>query len=147
MKYWGFLAAKLVVAGALACAIGWGIARVYPQTEPFMLGISEGQFAPRLAVTFVMFLYFLFCLGLLYAVIMDQRYRCRTCLRRLRMPIAKGSWTHILLHGPPRTEYICPYGHGTLKVQILQLGGPHPPDWQPHEDMWKELFSVKESDK
>ncbi len=60
------------------------------------------------------------------------------------MPVARGSWTHILL-GPPRTEYICPYGHGTLKVPELQIGGPHPPDWQAHEDIWKELFSTEET--
>lgn len=146
MKYWGYLAAKLIAAGTLAYAVEYAIAAGLPQASLSMLGIRPQQFAPDLLTTFVMFLYFLFCLGLLWAVIADQRLRCRTCLRRLRMPIAKGSWTHILL-GPPRTEYICPYGHGTLKVPELQVGGPHPPDWQPHEDMWKELFTAKESDK
>jgi hypothetical protein len=143
MKYWGYLAAKLVLAAGIAFGIGWAIQALIPQAS--MLGIRPDQFAPDLVTTFVMFLYFLFCLGLLYAVILDQRYRCRTCLRRLRMPIAKGSWRHVLL-GPPHTEYICLYGHGTLKVPELQVGGPHGADWQPHEDIWKELFSVKESD-
>jgi hypothetical protein len=146
MKYWGYLAAKLAVAAGVAYGAGAAISAWFPQASPSMLGIRTGQMAPDLTVTFVMFLYFMLCLGLLYVAILDQRYRCRTCLRRLRMPIAKGSWTHILL-GPPRTEYICPYGHGTLKVHDLHVGGPYAPDWQPHEDMWKELFSVKESDK
>jgi hypothetical protein len=146
MKYWGFLAVKLAIAGAVAYG-GWRAIAVWvPGAQPSMLGIQEGQFAPKLATTFLMFSYFMLCLGMLYGVILDQRYRCRTCLRRLRMPIATGSWTHVLL-APPRTEYICPYGHGTLKVPELQIGGAHSPDWQPHEDMWKELFSVKESDK
>ena len=146
MKYWGFLVAKLALAGGMAYVAGLGLQAWRPEASPFMLGIRPHQFAPDLVTTFAVFFYFMFCLGMLYVAILDQRYRCRTCLRRLRMPIAKGSWTHILL-GPPRTEYICPYGHGTLKVPELQIGGPHAPDWQPHEDMWKELFSVKDSEK
>jgi hypothetical protein len=88
--------------------------------------------------------YSLLCAGLVYLVILDQRYRCRICLRRLRMPVSTGSWTHILLFGPPRTEYICVYGHGTLKVPDLQITGPEPVDWQPHEDIWKELATLGE---
>ena len=61
-------------------------------------------------------------MGVIWLAICDQRYRCRTCLRRLRMPILTGDWTHILL-GPPRTEYICPFGHGTLKVDEVQITG------------------------
>ena len=98
------------------------------------------------AYTFVMLGWFLFCTGLLYGAILDTRYRCRTCLRRLRMPIKTGSWSHVLL-GPSKTEYICPYGHGTLKVFEIQSSGPHPPDWQAHDDIWKELFSPEESKK
>ena len=47
--------------------------------------------------------------------IWDQRYRCRVCLRRLRMPVETGSWSRMLQFGRPRIEYICPYGHGTLR--------------------------------
>lgn len=102
--------------------------------------------AQDFAYTFTMLLFTLFAVGLTWAVAWDQRYRCRTCLRRLRMPIQTGSWTHVLL-GAPRTEYICPYGHGTLKVDDLQITGHLEPDWQPHADMWKELFSLEESKK
>jgi hypothetical protein len=143
MKYWGYLAAKLLAAAGVAYAVLWAIHEIFPPEHPLMLNKMSRDFN----LTFVMLLFFLFCLGLLYFVILDQRYRCRTCLRRLRMPIAKGSWTHVLL-GPPRTEYICPYGHGTLRVPDLQVGGPHLPDWQKHdEDIWKELFPVEESKK
>jgi hypothetical protein len=137
MKYWGYLAAKLAAGAGLAYAIAWAIYYCYlPQ--------SADAFAYDLTFRLLMLGHFLLCLGLLYIVVRDQRYRCRTCLRRLRMPIARGSWTHILL-GPPRTEYICPYGHGTLNVSELHIGGPHPPDWQEHEDIWKELFSNQET--
>jgi hypothetical protein len=143
MKFWGYLAAKLLV-GAIGCAlIGIAFQPLLPKSGMSLRGASTEPFVHDLTYTLVMLGYFLFCLGVAYIIIQDQRLRCRTCVRKLRMPIAKGSWTHILL-SPPRTEYICPYGHGTLKVPELQLGGPHPNDWEPHEDMWKELFSVEE---
>jgi hypothetical protein len=145
MKFWGFLVAKLVAGLAVADGIGWAIHYWYPVPEPFLMGVRPDPFGHDLPYTFAMLGYFLFCLGLLYLIIRDQRYRCRTCLRRLRMPVATGSWTHVLF-GPPRTEYICPYGHGTLKVPELQITGAQAPDWEKHdEDIWKELFSTEES--
>ena len=53
--------------------------------------------------------------------------------------------THVLL-GAPRTEYICPYGHGTLQVAELQITGHQEPDWHKHDDMWKELIAIEESE-
>jgi hypothetical protein len=154
MKYWGYLAAKLAATGAILYGLHWVIVRTFPQPEPFSfqmahkerLYVPNDPFAHDLGYTFTMLLYTLFAAGLLWAVIWDQRYRCRTCLRRLRMPILTGSWTHILL-GRPRTEYICPFGHGTLKVEELQITGHQEPDWEPHEDIWKELYSLEESKK
>lgn len=143
MKYWGFLAAKLTVGSAVAIAVAWSLRRWYPMPAP-VFGERTDPFGRDLTYTFVMLAYFLFCLGLVSLIVRDQRLRCRACLRRLRMPIATGSWNHVLF-GPPRMEYICPYGHGTLKVAELQITGPHPPDWQAHEDMWRELFSAGES--
>lgn len=147
MKYWGFLAAKIAGGMGVAYAVGWLLHMVYPVPRPFIRGVRQDPFAHDLWYTFAMLGYFLFCLGLLYVIIWDQRFRCRTCLRRLRMPIATGSWTHVLL-GPPRREYICPFGHGTLKISELQITGPHPPDWERHsDDIWAELFPAEESSK
>ena len=144
MKYWGYLAAKLVLAGVLLYGLKKLIVAVIPRPKP-LYTVAE-PFGHDLGYTFIMLLYSLVCVGVLWSVIWDQRYRCRTCLRRLRMPILTGSWTHILL-GRPRTEYICPFGHGTLKVDELQLTGMEQPDWQPHQDMWKELVSLEEPKK
>jgi hypothetical protein len=144
MKYWGYLAAKLAAGAAIAYGVDWAIHWWYPDPGLFVRNEPPDPFTQYLAYMFTMLAYFLFCAGLLYLIIADQRYRCRTCLRRLRMPVARGSWTHLLL-GPPSTEYICTYGHGTLKVPELQVGGPHPPDWQAHEDIWKELFPAGET--
>jgi len=149
MRYWGFLAAKLAAAGAILYGLRWTILRVVPLPEPFSFPMAQQEryyvpndpFAHDLGYTFLMMLYTLSAAGLLWIILWDQRYRCRTCLRRLRMPVLVGSWTHILL-GRPRTEYICLYGHGTLKVEELQSTGHSEPDWQPHDDIWKELYAL-----
>jgi hypothetical protein len=153
MKYWGFLLAKLIAAALLIWGTWFtiGLLMGRPIKIYGRYGIVEQQLSPfthDLGYTVVMMLFFTFCAGLLYAIIWDQRYRCRTCLRRLRMPIAAGSWPNMLLIGQPRMEYICVYGHGTLKVPEVQITGPNGPDWQPHDDdIWKELESLEESKK
>jgi hypothetical protein len=53
------------------------------------------------------------------------------------MPISTGRYAQMLLFGRPHTEYICTYGHGTLKVPDLHIGGHQPTNWEPHEDIWK----------
>jgi hypothetical protein len=145
MRYWGYLIAKLCAIAALAYFGAAFLGAAYPAPQPFLY-VRQRPFAHDLTYTFVMLGWFLFCMALLYAAILDTRYRCRTCLRRLRMPIKTGSWSHVLL-GPSKTEYICTYGHGTLKVFEIQSSGPHPPDWQAHDDIWKELFSSEETRK
>jgi hypothetical protein len=75
----------------------------------------------------------------MYFIVQDQKLRCRTCNRKLRMPIAVGSWASMLRFGRPHMEYICPFGHGTLKVPELQITGKEPVAWDEHEDMWREL--------
>jgi hypothetical protein len=58
------------------------------------------------------------------------------------MPVASGSWGNMVTFGRPHTEWICPFGHGTLSVEELQITGSQPADWQPHDDnIWKELES------
>lgn len=145
MKYWGYLAVKIAAALGILIVLERMIALQFPPLKPFHQGgpIPATRY---LTYTIVMLGFWLFASGLGWLIVWDQRYRCRTCLRRLRMPIQMGSWNHLLLDAP-RTEYICPYGHGTLRVDEFQLTGHHEPDWQPHEDMWKELFSLEDAKK
>lgn len=144
MKYWAYLVAKLVVAGVFLFGLRWTLVSILPAPKPYF-NLNE-PFGHDLVYTLGMFLYALIVAGVVWVAIWDQRYRCRSCLRRLRMPILTGDWTHILL-GRPRTEYICPFGHGTLKVEEVQITGHQGPDWQPNEDMWKELVALDESKK
>jgi hypothetical protein len=144
MRYWSYLFAKLVAAAGIL----WGTRRlmtaVMSAPETFMHVRLGDPFVTDLGYTFIMLLFWLFGTGLLWLIVLDQRYRCRACLRRLRMPVHTGSWTHVLF-GAPKTEYICLYGHGTLKVDELQITGHQTPDWKPNEDIWKELYSLEET--
>ncbi|NDJ15608.1 MAG: hypothetical protein EBY17_31300 [Acidobacteriia bacterium] len=137
MRYWGYLALKLGAAGALLYGAGRVLFGLLPPPPP-VRHIDLDPFGTDLRFTVLVMIYTILSAGVLWAILLDHRYRCRTCLCRLRMPLLTGSWTHVLI-GRPRTEYICPYGHGTLKVEELQSTGLTEPDWQPHEDMWKEL--------
>ena len=142
MRYWAYLLAKLAVAGAVLYGIWFVIHAQWPRPQSAIYG---DPFAHDLGYTTVMMVFSLLCSGVLYLIIRDQRYRCRTCLRKLRMPVSAGSWPNMLLFGQPRTEYICLYGHGTLKVPELKITKTTP-DWEPHDDdIWKELESLEAS--
>jgi hypothetical protein len=138
MRYWGYLAAKLAGASLLLYGVAASILAFLPQPA-LIRGQAVQPFGTNLGYTVGIMFYTVASAMLLLMIVWDHRYRCRTCLRRLRMPLATGSWTQVLL-SRPRTEYICPYGHGTLKVEELQITGHAEPDWQANEDMWKELL-------
>jgi hypothetical protein len=143
MRYWGLLVAKLVVSGLLLGGIWFGITLLLPPPH-----LYRGQFLGfDLPWTLAAGLVFLISCGLVYLSILDQRYRCRVCARRLRMPITSGSWGQMLQLGRPRIEYICPYGHGTLKVAELQISGMEPAEWKKHGDIWEELLSADKEEK
>ena len=148
MSYWGYLVAKLAAAWAVLWAVGRGLGWLLPKTSTIYWNSHQDPFAHDLAYTTAMMVYFLVGVGLIYLVIWDQRYRCRTCVRRLRMPVFAGSWPNMFLKGQPRREYICIYGHGTLKVPEVELTGPKKNRWQRHdEDIWKELEALSAGDR
>ncbi|MGP8246086.1 MAG: hypothetical protein ACLQVN_16400 [Bryobacteraceae bacterium] len=110
-----------------------------PAEEARLLApLSHG--GDRLLCNLALMGWFLLAAGVGYLIVWDQRYRCRTCLRRLRMPVETGSWGQMLQFGRPRIEYICVYGHGTLRAEELQISGREQPEWTPNsDDYWREL--------
>ncbi|SPE28264.1 conserved hypothetical protein [Candidatus Sulfopaludibacter sp. SbA3] len=145
MRYWAYFSAKMVVAGGAL----YGLLVLVSRNLPKEIKINEYDAFRngwlRLGYNVVFMAWFLLAAGALYLIIRDQRYRCRVCLRRLRMPIETGSWGQMLQLGRPRTEYICPYGHGTLTAEELQISGLANPEWTPHSnDMWDELYAASE---
>jgi hypothetical protein len=142
MRYWLYLAAKLIISAAVVLGLEIGVRNLFPAYELTPFGPITNLFLHDMFYTFVVFGVWLVGAGLFYLVIWDQRRRCRTCLRRLMMPVNSGSWGNMLRLGRPMTEYICPFGHGTLQIDELQITGKNSPYWQPHGDnIWKELES------
>ena len=142
MRYWAYFAAKLAVAAGALYGVLVLIGSFFPKEsqDPYS---PLGEGTTKLAINVAFMGWFLLCAGVLYLIVRDQRYRCRVCLRRLRMPIETGSWGKMLQFGRPRIEYICPYGHGTLKAEELQISGLANPEWTPHsDDIWDELAAA-----
>ena len=156
VRYWTYFGGKIAVAAGclygLLALLNWA----WPPEWMFFPGTRVGQtiiyrsarFGWDLGYTFVVLLWFLCCAATLYFIVWDQRYRCRVCLRHLRMPIETGSWSRMLLFGRPRIEYICLYGHGTLKEDEF-VGDAEWAlvEWTRHsDDIWDELCAAsKES--
>jgi len=145
MRYWGFFAGKLGIAGAVSYGMLKAI-NAYWSSPLWFYGVRMPRFGVDLAFTTAVGVWFLLSIGLLYVCVWDQRYRCRVCLRRLRMPIETGSWDRMLQLGRPRIEYICPYGHGTLKEEELQISGIDNAEWTKSGDMWEELCAAASKD-
>jgi hypothetical protein len=139
MRYWGYLLGKLVAAAGFLYGLLLLLNRLWPP-EPHFYSYAPARFGYNLGYTLAVLVWFLICTGVLYIVIWDQRYRCRVCLRRLMMPVETGSWSRMLQFGRPRIEYICPYGHGTLREEELQISGLENPEWKAHSgDLWEDL--------
>jgi hypothetical protein len=139
MRYWAYLAGKVVVAAAplYGLLILLGKAFPAPPKEDWPRLHNMGN---ELAGGLAMLGWFLLCAGILYVIVWDQRRRCRVCLRRLRMPIETGSRGYMLQLGRPRIESICTYGHGTLTEDAPQVAGLTNAEWTPHsDDIWDEL--------
>lgn len=134
MKYWAYLFAKLLVATGMIVGL-WALIRAHVPRQ----SDDVTDLWPAMIYSICAYGLWLFGAGLMYLIAHDQRYRCRTCLHKLCMPIARGSWDRMLQFGRPHMEYICPYGHGTLKVPELQITGKEPIAWDENQDMWKEL--------
>jgi hypothetical protein len=128
MRWWLLLSAKALLVLALHLGGILVMNRVFPgDTLGLDLQYSFWIFALDMA---------LFVLG--YFLWMDQRYRCRTCLRRLRSPIATGSFGKATIFHPPQLEWICLYGHGTMAEPTAPLSSPRSMHWQAHdENFWR----------
>ena len=146
MRYWAYFAAKLTAAAAPLYGLLALLAVLFPgkpQNAPDIWALQTS--AQTLLCNLALLGWFLLASGTVYVIIWDQRRRCRVCLRRLRMPVLTGSWSRMLQFGRPRIEYICPYGHGTLKQEELQISGLQTPEWASSEDLWEDLCAASKA--
>jgi hypothetical protein len=144
MKYWLYFAAKLLLGAGAVYGLQTALISFYPQAPAPLarFGPAPPLFLHDMLFTFATLGVWLIGAAMLFAIFWDQRRRCRTCLHRLIMPLRKGSWGNMVTSGRPQTEWICPFGHGTLRIEELQITGRQSPDWEPHDDdIWKELES------
>lgn len=150
MKYWLYLAAKLLLGAGAVYGLQAALISFYPQAPTPLprFGPAQPLFLHDMLFTFATLGVWLIGTAVLFAILWDQRRRCRTCLHRLIMPLRTGSWGNIVTSGRPQTEWICPFGHGTLRIEELQITGRQSPDWEPHDDdIWKELESYYQARK
>ena len=139
MRYWAYLAGKVVVAAAPLYGLLILLEHKFP-APPKDGRLRFHNMNQELAGLLWMLGWFLICAAVFYAIVWDQKRRCRVCLRHLRMPIETGSRSYMLQLGRPAVESICPYGHGTLREDELQITGRDTPEWKAHsDDIWAEL--------
>jgi len=151
MRYWAYLGAKLAAAGGVFFGLlvllnrTLGRLPVHVAVRPIdaervKLLAPLDDAGSRLWYDLALLGWFALVVVAVFFIIHDQRYRCRVCLRQLRMPVETGSWSRMLQLGRPRIEYICPYGHGTLRADEVQISGLAAPEWTPQSgDIWEEL--------
>ncbi len=144
--YWGFLLAKLMAGAAISSSVLAFINLFWKPVTPWF-HINRDQFCWDLGYSTLVMVWFLFSYGLFYLAFWDQKYRCRTCLRPLVMPVESGSWSTMLQLGRPSVEYICAFGHGRLSVEELQFPGKVEPAWTQQGDIWTELFALSDAAK
>lgn len=142
MRYWSWLVAKLAGIALFTGAIWAVVETVLP---PHLEGLLSAS--PRLGVdltyTVAVFTLGLLAAGLLALCAWDQRFRCRSCGRRLRMPQAEGVFSSVMLGGVPHTEYICTFGHGTLYVPDVHTTY-RPAKWTRYANVWDDLRQAEE---
>lgn len=131
LRYLGFLVLKSL-AIFVAMGLFW-IVLVDPDVQKFLTDLA-GWAMPILFWAFLLASW-----GLTGWSLRDQQNRCRTCCERLRMPVHSGLWSSLVIDRP-RTEYICPYGHGTLYVPGTKLLDIDSVNWTSNRDFWHELF-------
>jgi hypothetical protein len=141
MKYWGYFVVKLGAA-ALVLRLVWAGLYAFLPAPGLVLRQEMRRFGQDLRWTIVILAFWLFSVGLMYLLIWDQHRRCRVCVRRLRMPVEKGSWGRATLFSPPRRESICPYGHGTLQEPEIHEASSEAVEWRKHRGIWEELERV-----
>jgi hypothetical protein len=143
MRYAAYFAGKVIAAAVPLYGLLGLLSTLFPQKPkdaPELWALATGNQA--LLGNLALLGWFVLCSGVFYLIVWDQRRRCRVCLRRLCMPVETGSWSRMLQFGRPRIEYICPYGHGTLKEEELQISGLQTPEWSQSDDLWEDLCAA-----
>jgi Zn-dependent protease with chaperone function len=130
--YWlGFFALKsglLLAAAALTawCLVHWISNWVVGSSYPLVDEYSIWLFLPLAIVA-------------LSWSVRDQQARCRTCLRRLELPVEIGRPGSVLLNWAG-TEMVCSEGHGVLYLPDSPANSLDRDRWNKLDESWESLF-------
>ena len=86
-------------------------------------------------------LFLLASMGVLCWSVLDQRRRCRVCLRRLGLPAHVGCPGCLLLDWAG-TELVCVEGHGMLHIGDMAVCWRETERWTWLDESWQELFTT-----
>ncbi|HEY4899588.1 MAG TPA: ABC transporter permease [Terriglobales bacterium] len=127
----GFFLAKSALLLAIAALTSWSLVHwisswlvgtVYPLVDDFSIWV----FLP-LAIAAMSW------------SVRDQQERCRTCLRRLELPVEIGRTGSVLLNWSG-IEMVCPLGHGVLYLPDSPANSLDRDRWSNLDESWSNLF-------
>jgi len=129
--WFGYLAIKSVlllsvVALCSWCMVHWAVSWMMGSTYPLADEYSIWLFLPLAIIA-------------LSWSMRDQQSRCRTCLRRLELPVEIGRTGSVLLNWAG-TEMVCSEGHGVLYVPESAANSLDQNRWNKLDDSWSNLF-------
>ena len=129
--WFGFLAVKSalllsIVALCAWCVVHWVSAWLLGSTYPLADEYSIWLFLPLAIIA-------------LSWSMRDQQSRCRTCLRRLELPVEIGRTGSVLLNWAG-TEMVCSEGHGVLYVPESAANSLDQNRWNRLDESWSNLF-------
>jgi hypothetical protein len=127
----GFFLGKSAVLLAIAAIGSWCL------VHWISVGLT-GSVYP-LADEYSIWLFLPMAIAALSWSVRDQQKRCRTCLRRLEMPVEIGRTGSVLLNWAG-TEMVCPEGHGVLYLPDSAANSMDRDRWNTLDDSWAELF-------
>ena len=127
----GFFLAKsvlLLASAALAawCMVHWISGWVVGSDYPLVDELSIWVFLPL-------------AIAALSWSVRDQQGRCRTCLRRLELPVEIGRTGSVLLNWAG-TELVCSQGHGVLYLPESTANSLDRDRWSNLDESWSSLF-------
>jgi hypothetical protein len=134
--WWAFFLGK---AGLLLVAVYLGASVLVYKASVFLIGSVH-----PLADEITAWLFLPAAIAVLTWAIRDQQQRCRSCLRRLALPVNIGRTGCVLLNWSG-TEMVCSEGHGVLYLPDSQANWLERDHWNSLDESWSSLIRQSET--
>jgi hypothetical protein len=128
-RYWAFLALKAISVVTIGPLMWIEVGTMARHLFTAMPGRGLAGLASVILLIVAMGRAMIWCVA-------DQRRRCRTCLRRMVLPVSVGSWASQF--EPSATEMLCEQGHGALALSDAETNVQD--RWTRLDESWKALF-------